>query len=382
MIVRNEAHVIRRCLESVRPLVDTWLIVDTGSSDGTQGIVCEHFKDIPGELFERPWRDFGHNRSEALALARDRADYVFVIDADDMLVVPPGFVLPALTLDAYSLPVEDAGATYWRMCVAATRLEWRYVGVLHEYLTCGDDGFSRGNLPELKIVRTMEGGRGKGIDRAEKYANDARVLERALAEEPGNARYVFYLAQSYRDCGQLRKSLKTYQRRAAMGGWDEEVWYSLYEVARLSERLGLPSETVVDRYLAAFQFRPQRAEPLVELARFHRERKQFALAYLFALRATGMPKPDDILFLDAATYAWRALDEFAVASYWVCNYQEALRACELLLDNASLPYDQLTRVTENLNFSRDALRKGGAQFVLGETSSQPRGLASKFGLKS
>ena len=32
MIVKNEAHVIRRCLDSVRPFVSHWVIVDTGST--------------------------------------------------------------------------------------------------------------------------------------------------------------------------------------------------------------------------------------------------------------------------------------------------------------------------------------------------------------
>ena len=41
MIVKNEAHVILRCLDSVRPLVDYVLIEDTGSTDGTQQIVMD-----------------------------------------------------------------------------------------------------------------------------------------------------------------------------------------------------------------------------------------------------------------------------------------------------------------------------------------------------
>jgi len=69
MIVRNEAHVIRRCLDSVMPLIDTWVIVDTGSTDGTQKIVREHLAAIPGELLERPWVNFAHNRTEAVVLA-------------------------------------------------------------------------------------------------------------------------------------------------------------------------------------------------------------------------------------------------------------------------------------------------------------------------
>jgi len=58
MIVKNEAPVIRRCLASVHPILSHWLIVDTGSTDGTQAIVREAMAGLPGELVERPWVDF------------------------------------------------------------------------------------------------------------------------------------------------------------------------------------------------------------------------------------------------------------------------------------------------------------------------------------
>src|SRR5580692_5161489 len=101
MIVKNEASVTRRCLDSVRPFVSSWAIVDTGSTDGTQDVIRAHLRDLPGELFERPWRDFGTNRSEAIELARARADYLIIIDADEVLEAAPAFELPDLTLDAY-----------------------------------------------------------------------------------------------------------------------------------------------------------------------------------------------------------------------------------------------------------------------------------------
>src|SRR5262245_49942 len=101
MIVRNEAPVIRRCLDSVRPWIDAWCVVDTGSSDGTQALVRQALAGLPGDLVERPWVDFAHNRTEALAAARGRADYVLVIDADETLEPAPGFALPRLTADAY-----------------------------------------------------------------------------------------------------------------------------------------------------------------------------------------------------------------------------------------------------------------------------------------
>src|SRR5580692_8922269 len=103
MIVRNEAHVIERCLASVLPVIDSWCIVDTGSTDGTQLVIKRFFDQHrkPGALHQSVWRDFGTNRSEAITLAEPLADYLLAIDADDLLIVPPGWYMPRLTHDAY-----------------------------------------------------------------------------------------------------------------------------------------------------------------------------------------------------------------------------------------------------------------------------------------
>jgi glycosyltransferase involved in cell wall biosynthesis len=102
MIVKNEAQVIARALQSVRPHIDFWCICDTGSTDGTQVIILSELAGIPGELHSRQWVNFGYNRTEAMTLARSHADYVLVIDADMTVNVSEPFK-HRLTADSYKL---------------------------------------------------------------------------------------------------------------------------------------------------------------------------------------------------------------------------------------------------------------------------------------
>lgn len=66
------------------------------------------------------------------------------------------------------------------------------------------------------------------------YQRDAELLEKAMETETDPfriARYTFYLAQSYRDCGETEKALAAYLSRAELGFWLEEVFISLYMAA-------------------------------------------------------------------------------------------------------------------------------------------------------
>lgn len=351
MIVKNEAHVIARCLASARALIDRWCIVDTGSSDDTGHVIRETLDGIPGSLHSRPWKNFGHNRTEALQLARDEGcDYVLFIDADELFDVPAGFSWPPLSADGYELTRHYEGTRYTRLGLVATSKPWHWVGVVHEYLDCPEPHRTE-LLPAPTVQQHHDGARAHDPST---YAKDIAILESAVRDEPQNARYVFYLAQSYRDGGRAADAKRAYQQRVAMGGWDEEVWYALFQVAALSERLNEPADRVAAAYLAAFNARPSRAEPLVELARYHRLRGEHGLAYLYARHASEMAPPADRLFIDHATYTWRALDELAISAFYVGTSEAlatgALAAGRLVAHDSSAPLSELTRLRRNLGY--------------------------------
>jgi glycosyl transferase family 2 len=354
MIVKDEAHIMMRCLDKVRPFIDSWVIVDTGSTDGTQEVIRLALAGVPGQLHERPWKDFGSNRSEALELARrDGAKYALVIDADEEFTPVEGFTWPHLTADSYQTLQASGDNRFYRTQLLRLAMPWRYAGVLHEVAMC--KGARRPErLEGIVTYGRFDSARNK--DQVEKYKNDARVLEKATQQEPKNARYMFYLAQSYRDSHQNVLAEHCYRKRADMGGWDEEMWSALYQIGLLRERMDRPEAQILEAHLEAFNNRPVRAEPLVALARYFRGKDLHGSALIFAKAALGIPRPNDILFLDIGTYEWRPLDEYAIASYWVGKHEDCLRACDTLLEPGSLlPEAQRERVAKNRRFALEKL---------------------------
>lgn len=349
MIVKDEAHVIARCLESVRDHIDYWVIVDTGSTDGTREAIGGLIGDLPGELHEREWKDFGANRTQALELARGKADYMLIIDADEELIVPDEFEWPDLQAGAYSLLHSQGRSTdhtFWRMSLLRDRDEWRYVGVLHEY-PASKEPADHARLPGPVIAGHFDSARNRQTNE-QKYLADAEVLLAGLDEEPDNERYVFYLAQSYRDAGKLDEAARWYEKRIEMGRWDEEVWFSRYQLATIAEARGLDEEAVIGLFLKAHDCRPQRAEALGALAGYLRARDRFASAKVFGQAAMAIPRPEDDLFIDSSFYTWRPLDEVAVADYWLGNYEASADACNTLLERSDIPMHERIRITRNL----------------------------------
>lgn len=341
MIVKNEARVIERCLASVRDLVDTWVISDTGSTDGTQDLIRKALHGIPGELHEEPWVNFGHNRSLNIAHARGRADYLLLLDAD--LVLRQDGPLPALTADAYMLRHEGAMEYRIKRLVRGD-LPWRYEGVTHEYLTADQDHVQE-NIDALVIEDHADGG-----SRHDKFERDARLLSAELARDPANTRTVFYLAQTMRDMGRTSEAIDLYERRASMGGWIEEVYYALFQSGVLRADTG-DWPAAADALSRAWEARPERLEACYELAARLRKMNRHHSAHAITTAVVDREPPDDILFTQPWVYRWGLLFEYSITAYWVGDYAASLAACDRLLALPDLPEPYRKQTRANREFA-------------------------------
>lgn len=367
MIVKNEAHVIERCLASVLPVIDYWVIVDTGSTDGTQQKIKDFFdrNGIPGELHESEWKDFGTNRSEALEYAQKTDhDYSLMIDADEVLVFEPGFdptkFKDSLTADLYNIFAQFGQTRYHRPQMTSNKKKFYYRGVLHEYVDCHDPIGTRDFARGFMNTPIQDGARSSN---PKKYEDDAVKFEEALAsgkvDEKDFNRYHFYLAQSYRDSQQWDKALQAYLKRADLGGWNEEVFYSLYQAGRIMEILEKPVDNIIQLYFKAYQAAPWRAESLWAAARLCRAFSRFDQGYRFAKQGLKVRYPEGALFVGQGVYEWALLDEFSIASYWTGHYRESRMASMQLLKDNKFPADQKDRIEANLKFATDAIISEG-----------------------
>ena len=354
MIVKNEAHIIEETLNSVLKYISYWVISDTGSTDNTKEIIKTFFEkhSIPGHLVEHQWKDFGSNRTYALEAAyeyRKNFDYIWVFDADDLVVGNLGFPTDK-TVDIYSVKYGD-DFTYMRHQIFKSSEKWKYVGVLHEYPSC----ISKKNpkLVEIKgdyyIDSRRLGARNKESD---KYIRDAKILEQGLKDEPNNVRYMFYLGQSYMDAGDYKKAIKWYTKRAEKGGWFEEVYYSLYRIATNMEKDGQPWEKVEAAYIKAWKYLPSRAEPLYEIAKHYRIERNFEKGYKHAKIASTIPFPKDhVLFIFKDIYDYKVLDELSICAYYIGKHQENIDLCKRMLKEGLVPPHTLPRIQKNMEFS-------------------------------
>ncbi len=350
MIVKDEAPVIERCLTDAKPLVDAWCIIDTGSTDGTQEIVRRVMGDLPGTLHERPWKNFGHNRTEAIRLAAGMADYILTIDADETLDRAADFDWHGLSGDALLIEKRRGARRYRVLNLVRDGLDWEWTGAVHEALS-SPHSFRARNFDGIAIISPREGMRARD---PLTFRRDALMLEEALLEEPENRRNVFYLAQSYRDAEEYGLALKHYRRRAAMGGWSEEVFCALYQAARMMVFTGEPVGACIEAFLKAHNHTPRRAEPLYQVGMHFAGEKQWAAAWLFLEQAAAREMPDDlILFVEADIHTWRAKMEAAVAAYWAGKHDEAMALNRRLLDGDALPEKYRETVERNLWLSEE-----------------------------
>lgn len=238
IIARDEERVLGRCIASIREACQEICVVDTGSTDRTAELALDAgarvvrftgCNDRRGRII-----DFSAARNQSLALATGR--WALWIDADEVLA--PGSAAriahhaASRGYAAVQVRMEN-GRSHWPVVRLFRRTpSTRFAGIVHEW-------------PELRggrrtdpaiVIRNHPDKRGKesAVDR------DIRLCRRALAQDPGDARMLLYLARAHHRNGELGRAIAAYRRYAAAApefrAGCHHAWHSIASCELMAER--------------------------------------------------------------------------------------------------------------------------------------------------
>ncbi|HLR09306.1 MAG TPA: glycosyltransferase family 2 protein [Bacillota bacterium] len=337
MIVKNEADVLERCLNSVKDIVDEINIIDTGSTDNTTKIA----KIYTDRVFHFRWTGkFKDARNESFKHAT--MDYIFYLDADDVLLEEDREKLKMLkqtlnpAIDSVSMyyhaGIDEYGNVtlkYRRNRLVKRNRHFVWKGDCHNYLDVS------GNILNTDIAIT--------------HIKNSHATERNLAiykQKINNGdsltpRDYFYYGNELREHGYDKAAIEQYSKNINMeSGWTEDKMYACIFRADCWRRLG-KYEHELASLLEAFTFsKDPRPEICCRMGMHLQQKGLFHTALFWYQLATHQKdNPNKWSFTYPAYATWYPHLQSAICYYNLQDFANAFKHNEKAREYR--PHDEL-----------------------------------------
>lgn len=220
VIVKNEEKVIRRCLESIKNLVDEIVIVDTGSTDQTVEISREYTENI--YFFQ--WcddfsaaRNFGKEQAKSL--------YILNIDADEYIdtskiseytewVQKKININKAYITKIHNFTDDSKVVEHIAIRIASRNLD--YTGAVHEEIIANDVGISPIELYHTGYLESTR-------KEKQKSERNLKLLKKKLKESNQKIDH-YYLAKEYLSIDNLEMAKKELLNALSEKKYYDQLW--------------------------------------------------------------------------------------------------------------------------------------------------------------
>lgn len=274
MIVKNESAIIIRLLNSVLPVINSYCICDTGSTDNTVELIQQFFKGkkINGIIFHEEFKNFQYNRNITLNKCKNMGDFILLLDADMKLEINDKKQLfNLLNKNSYYTILQGNNDFMYENirlipneCLLLNKT--MYIGVTHEYLSIPK------NYTELKLEKNVIFIQdiGDGGSKQDKFKRDIELFLSEFKLNPNsekNPRYNFYLANSYYNSSDDYNAIKYYKKTIKLNGWYQERWYSCYRLGLIYKERN-NSQKAIYYWLEASNIIPDRLENIYHIIKY------------------------------------------------------------------------------------------------------------------
>lgn len=342
MIVKNETATLPRLIESVLPLLKSWRIIDTGSTDGTQALIQELLGHLPGELIERPWVNFGHNRSELIAKFHPAANFGLLLDADQIVEFDEDIWTSKIeNADEYQIPVFEGQLAYRMSYLVKAKPGFEFVGSTHEVLGA-NFRVKRTTYDKIRIRHIGDGGA-----KADKFERDEKMLLEDIAARKATSRTYFYLAQTQATLQKNDEAVSNYETCIRLSRWDEEKFIACLKAGRIL--FSTEPERALEFFEQGNQILPARIECAYEAARVLADLKQHEKAVELLAAAISRMNSDFTMFIETWIYSWGAEMQLGVSQWWSGDMAAAKATFEKALQAGDLTDSGRQRLQANID---------------------------------
>jgi tetratricopeptide (TPR) repeat protein len=208
MIVKNEKANLPACLSSAQGLADEIIVVDTGSTDGTQEIA----RSFGAKVIQSDWQgDFSLARN--LSLAEAKGHWILWLDADDRLLEPDKAAIrklvetdPETEPKAYGLLVKNSsdggrsGSVFNQIRIFPNRSNLRFRSPVHEQIL---PALEAAGIPiEYTSIRILHTGYADPETSRAKQVRNKTILEAQIKQGAGITPVTYFtLANACVDLG-------------------------------------------------------------------------------------------------------------------------------------------------------------------------------------
>ena len=349
-IARNEANTLPRLVASLSSYKKNGgeiVILDTGSTDDTvkiaQDLGCKVVE--VGEIYRHEitqkeadeinnyflvdgedlivtagekYFDFASARNHAAKIAEN--DIVFFVDCDEIVTglnieKINEYILNGVDKFKYhfvfSHKEDGTQDVNFTQSKAYDRRKMQWLGVIHEYLS----GTSNKTVYLTPDIFHLEHWQNHKTDRS----GYLRGLAIDCYSHLNWDRNSHYFAREMLYTKRYKSAIKEFQRHILMGGWPAERGQSYVYIGDCYIQLG-EDEKALKAWFDAFELEPKRREPLLRLAWYWHNKKNWQKAVVYAMASLQIPK-DDFYSNKSSHYTYEPHEILYINLWWLASGQ-------------------------------------------------------------
>jgi tetratricopeptide (TPR) repeat protein len=339
MIVKNGGESFRNVLRHNKKYIDSYCILDTGSTDGTVQVAREELREKRGSVYEEPFINFRDSRNRCLDLCGKGSKYIIMLDDTYMIENDLREFLERVrgdqVGDSFSMFIKSNDSEYGSNRIIKSVGGLRYIYKIHEVINPENNtniivpmkyGFIYDYRSDYMEKRTMD-----------RKAYDIKILKEMLEEDPGDSRAYYYLGQTYNLLGQHEEAFENFIKRVEHKneGFIQEKIDACFEAGRISNfYLGKKWEETEKLYLEAYRMDVSRPDSLYFIGIHYFLEKEYEKSYIYFKEAYRVGFPAHCQYSLKPTLSYFYLPKFLCqVCYTMKDYVLGKEVSEFFIEN-------------------------------------------------